>query len=161
MGFSPFLKKEEILSYIKRIMSFVQIFIHAVWGTKNREPLLSGTIHDKVCQHIKENATTKDIFIDSINGHYDHLHCLMLLNSQMSISKQMQLIKGESSFWVNKNKITKRKFDWADEYFAVSVSADKIDPVRAYILNQQEHHKAITFQQEYERFLKHFGFEQG
>ena len=142
-------------------MSFVQIHVHAVWGTKNREPVLSKTIHDQICDHIRENAASKDICIDSINGHIDHLHCLMLLNAQMSISKQIQLIKGESSFWVNRNKITKRKFDWADEYFAVSVSADKLDSVRGYILNQQEHHKKITFQQEYERFLKHFGFMQG
>jgi REP element-mobilizing transposase RayT len=104
---------------------------------------------------------SKGIVIDSINGHCDHLRCLMLLNTKISISKQMQLIKGESSFWVNKNKITKHKFDWADEYFAVSVSADKLDTVRRYILNQQEHHRKITFQQEYERFLSHFGFMQG
>jgi len=142
-------------------MSFVQIWIHAVWGTKNREPVLSKTVHDQVCQHIRENALLKDINIDSINGHNDHLHCLMQLNNELSISKQMQLIKGESSFWINRNKLIKGKFDWANEYFAASVSEDKVEVVRAYILNQQEHHKKITFQKEYERFLKHFGFIQG
>ena len=142
-------------------MSFAQIWVHAVWGTKNREPILSRSIHDQVCQHIRENAVLKNIYIDSINGHNDHLHCLMQLNSEMSISKQMQLIKGESSFWINKNKIIKGKFDWANEYFAASVSDDKLDTVRGYILNQQVHHKKITFQQEYEKFLKHFGFIQG
>ena len=128
-------------------MSFVQIWIHAVWGTKNREPVLSKTIHDRVCQHIRENADLKSIHIDSINGHYDHLHCLMRLNNELSISKQMQLIKGESSYWINRSKIVKGKFDWADEYFAASVSEDKLSYVRGYILNQQEHHKKITFQQ--------------
>ena len=142
-------------------MSFVQIWVHAVWGTKNREPVLSKSIHDQVCQHIRENSLTKGFVIDSINGHLDHLHCLMLLNSEMSISKQMQLMKGESSFWINKNRIIIGKFDWANEYFAASVSEDKIDIVREYILNQQEHHKKVTFQQEYENFLKHFGFVQG
>lgn len=142
-------------------MSFVQIHIHAVWGTKNRAPVLTEPIHDQICQHIKDNAALKDILIDTINGHLDHLHCLMLLNAEMSISKHMQLIKGESSRWVNKNKITRGKFDWADKYFAASVSKDKLDSVRGYILNQQKHHRKITFQQEYEKFLRHFEFMPG
>jgi REP element-mobilizing transposase RayT len=142
-------------------MAFVKIWVHAVWGTKNREPILEKTILESVCKHIKENGKLKGIFIDSINGYFDHLHCLMLLNADTSISKQMQLIKGESSFWINKNKIIKRQFEWADEYFASSVSEDKLDIVRAYIMKQQDHHKNVTFKDEYEKFLKYFGFVQG
>ena len=142
-------------------MAFVKIWIHAVWGTKNREPVLEKGIIESVCDHIKENGKLKGIFIECINGYSDHLHCLMLLNADTSISKQMQLIKGESSFWINKNKIVKGHFEQADEYFASSVSEDKLDIVRAYIINQQEHHKKITFKDEYEKFLKHFGFDQG
>lgn len=73
----------------------------------------------------------------------------------------MQLIKGESSFWVNKNKIVKSKFDRANEYFAASVSEGKLNSVRGYLLKQQEHLKKITFQLEYEKSPKHFGFIQG
>jgi len=142
-------------------MAFVKIWIHAVWGTKNREPVLENEILESVCNHIKENGKLKGIFIECINGYSDHLHCLMLLNADTSISKQMQLIKGESSFWINKNKIIKGHFEWADEYFASSVSEDKLDIVKAYIKNQQEHHKKITFKDEYEKFLKHFDFDQG
>jgi len=142
-------------------MAFVKIWIPAVWGTKNREPVLEKGIFESVCDHIKENGKLKGIFIECVNAYSDHLHCLMLLNADMSISKQMQLIKGESSFWINKNKIVKGHFEWADEYFASSVSEDKLDIVKAYILNQQEHHKKVTFKDEYEKFLKHFGFVQG
>ena len=132
--------------------------IHAVWGTKNRYPFLTNDTRQKVIDHIKENAKTKQIYIDSINGHNDHLHCLFGLNADMSISKVMQLIKGESAFWVNKEKFTKTKFEWADEYFAVSVSESTIDKVRTYINNQDEHHKKITFTQEYETFVKQYNF---
>ena len=142
-------------------MAFVKIWIHAVWGTKNREPVLEKGILESVCNHIKENGRLKGLFIECVNGYSDHVHCLMLLNADTSISKQMQLIKGESSFWINKNKIIKGRFEWADEYFASSVSEDKLDIARAYILNQQEHHKKVTFKDEYEKFLKHFGFVQG
>lgn len=71
----------------------------------------------------------------------------------------MQLIKGESAFWINKEKITKSKFEWADEYFAVSVSESMLDKVRAYIDGQEEHHKKTTFQQEYNEFIKKYKFK--
>ena len=142
-------------------MSFVRIWVHAVWGTKNREPMLQKAIRDKVCNHIVENAKTKEIFIDCINGYAEHLHCLMTINADLSIAKQMQLIKGESSFWINKTKLVKGHFEWADEYFAISVSEDKLYKVREYINGQEEHHQKITFFDEYNNFLKHFGFGQG
>ncbi len=103
-------------------MAFVKIMIHAVWGTKNREPYLTEDIRPLVVSHIKENARSKGLFIDTVNGYTEHLHCLMGLNADMSISKAMHLIKGESAFWINKQKIIRGKFEWADEYFAVSVS---------------------------------------
>jgi putative transposase len=142
-------------------MSFVKIWIHAVWGTKNREPVLQKAIRDQVRQHISENAVSKSIYIDCINGYADHLHCLMTLNADLSIAKQMQLIKGESSFWINKNKLVKGHFEWADEYFAVSVSEDKLQIARDYINGQEEHHTKETFMDEYNRFLKHLGFQRG
>ena len=132
--------------------------IHAVWATKNRYPFLTNDTRQKIIDHIKENAKTKHIYIDSINGHNDHLHCLFGLNADMSISKVMQLIKGESAFWINKQKLTKTKFEWADEYFAVSISESIMDKVRIYIDNQEEHHKKITFAQEYETFIKQYNF---
>ena len=140
-------------------MSYVRAWIHAVWGTKKREPVLEKSIREKIMMHIVENAKTKGMYIDCINGYTEHLHCLMLQNIELSISKHMQLIKGESSFWINKNKLVKGHFEWADEYFAVSVSEDKLQFVRDYINTQEEHHKKVTFLDEYNKFLKHFGFE--
>ena len=70
----------------------------------------------------------------------------------------MQLIKGESSFWINKQQLTKQKFEWQDEYFAVSVSESMIEKVRDYIRNQEEHHKQIQFQQEYDEFISKYEF---
>ncbi|MBI4930476.1 MAG: IS200/IS605 family transposase [Bacteroidetes bacterium] len=139
-------------------MSFVKIWVHAVWGTKNRTPVLSKEIRMKLFQHIRENAKEKEIYIDFINGHLDHVHCLLALNAEMSISKAIQLLKGESAFWANKNKLTEAKLEWADEYFAVSVSESLIDKVRDYIKNQEQHHAKITFMQEYENFMQKYEF---
>ncbi len=135
-------------------MSYIKIWIHAVWGTKNREPILSPTILQQVCSHIDLNAAAKGIYIDTINGHNDHMHVLMLLKAENSISKQMQLLKGESAFWANKTGLIKNGFAWADKYFAVSVNEDKLEVVRKYIRNQQAHHQKQTFSQEYQFFEK-------
>ena len=135
-------------------MSYVNLMVHAVWGTKNRHAVLFPEVKKKVCDHIKENARSKGIFVDTINGHTDHLHSLMSLKRDLSLSTQMQLIKGESAHWINLNKLTKSHFGWADEYYAESVAPCDLDNVRAYINNQEEHHRKITFKEEYERLLK-------
>jgi REP element-mobilizing transposase RayT len=135
--------------------------VHAVWGTKNREPILSKDTRDLLFSHIQDNARTKDIFIDTIGGYQDHVHCLISLGSDQNISKVMQQIKSESSFWTNKEKLFNHKLFWAEDYFAASVSESSIAKVRDYINNQDEHHKKITFTQEYEQFITNYEFKLG
>ena len=139
-------------------MGYVKMWGHLVWATKRREPVLNKEIRKKVFSHIKENALTKNIHIDFINGHVDHVHLLISLNADQTIANTIQLIKGESSYWINKNKLTPQKFEWQDDYFAVSVSESVINKVRDYIKNQEEHHKKKTFQQEYDEFMERYGF---
>jgi len=140
-------------------MPFVKIWIHAVWSTKNRVNLLDKTIRQSVYEHIHQNALNKDIMMDIVNGYSDHVHCLFRLKNDQTISKLMQLIKGESSFWINQQKLMKLKFQWQEEYFAVSVSESYVNAVREYIRTQEEHHKKKTFIQEYEEFIQKYGFQ--
>lgn len=122
-------------------MSYVRVWINAVWGTKNREHFLMKAICLQVLGHIRQNAKDKGIYIDRLNGDSDHLHCLFGLNADMTIAKTLQLIKGESAYWINKEKVMPVRFEWADEYYAVSVGESDMDRVRAYIDNQEEHHR--------------------
>lgn len=141
-------------------MPFIKVYIHFVWSTKNRVPYLDSIeLRQKVWQHIRENAKEKGIYIDFVNGYSDHCHCLISLGADQSIQKVMQFIKGESSFWINKNGLTKSKFEWQDEYFAVSVSESIIDNVRNYIKNQEAHHSKKTFQEEYDDFISKYEFK--
>ena len=141
-------------------MPFIKVDIHFVWSTKNREPFLdSKELRIRVWNHIRENAIKKAIFIDFINGYSDHCHCLISLGADQTIQKTMQLIKGESSFWINNQQLTKTKFEWQDEYFAVSVSESMLDKVRDYIKNQEEHHSKKTFEEECEDFISKYGFQ--
>lgn len=141
-------------------MPYLKVWIHFVWSTKHRIPFMkTREMRQIIFNHIRENAKEKGIYIDFINGYTDHVHCLVSLGIDQSMSKIMQLIKGESSFWINKNGICEEKFEWQDEYFAVSVSESVVDRVRNYIKRQEEHHQKKTYAQEYEEFIEKYGFE--
>ena len=116
-------------------------------------------IRKKVFHHIRENARRKEIYLDFIGGYVDHVHCLISLGTNQTIEKIMQLLKGESSFWINQNHLCKTKFEWQDEYFAVSVSESVIEKVRKYIANQEEHHRDTSFDEEFEEFMSRAGFQ--
>ena len=140
-------------------MPWVRVWLHFVWSTKNRHPYLTDEIRTKVFAHIRENARAKGIYIDFINGWVDHVHRLISLGTDQTIEKIIQLIKGESSFWINKNKLTKTKFEWQDEYFVVSVNEGSLDRVRNYISKQEAHHKNVSFDEEFENFLLRAGLQ--
>jgi putative transposase len=140
-------------------MSYVRVWVHAVWGSKRRENFLTKEVRQPVISHIKANAKDKGIYIDRLNGPADHLHCLVGLNANLSIAKTLQLIKGESAFWINRDRIVKSKFEWADEYYAASVSESDLETVRAYIDRQEEHHRKKSFTEEVDDFVREYKLE--
>ena len=102
--------------------TFFKIWIHLVWSTKSREPILFDKIRKDVFFHIKESATEKDFHLDMINGTEDHLHCLLSLNPKFAISDIVNELKGESSHWINEQNMMKVKFTWQRGLGAFSVS---------------------------------------
>lgn len=141
-------------------MSHTKVCIHYVWSTKNRLPLLTSTIRKELIEHIKINAYSKKIHIDRINGYVEHVHCLIWLKPGQTIDSIMKLLKGESAHWFNTRQYGKsRKLEWQNDYFAVSVSQSMLDTVRAYIDNQENHHRKKTFKEVYDSFVKRYSFE--
>lgn len=88
-----------------------------------------------------------------------YCHCLVSLGIDQTIQKTIQLIKGESSFWINKEGLTKSKFEWQDEYYAVSVSESMIEKVRNYIKNQELHHRTYSYDDEIDNLIDKLGFQ--
>jgi len=141
-------------------MPFIKIYVHLVFTTKNSYPFLDTPEKRKqVWKHIKENSEDKGIYIDTVNGYSQHCHCLVSLGSDQNIAKVAQLIKGESSFWINKNKITNEKFAWQSEYWAVSVSESIIPKVRNYIFSQEQHHMKTSYEEECKEFIAKYNME--
>jgi putative transposase len=140
-------------------MSFVKIWVHIVFATKNREPLIKKGFRNNLYKHIIQNCKEKEIFLQAINGYSEHIHCLISLSKDQTISKVVQLIKGESSFWINQTDLINEKFTWQDDYFAVSVSESQVESVVNYINNQEKHHSKKSFDEEVNEFLNRYGWE--
>ncbi|MEJ7611146.1 MAG: IS200/IS605 family transposase [Ferruginibacter sp.] len=136
--------------------SLTKIWVHAVWSTKNRYPL----IDFKIEQRLYDLLYTEFIAMDSpakiINGMPDHIHCLFRLNPQKALADVIKQIKGSSSYFVNHNDLTFEKFSWQTGYYAFSVSESVIPRVTAYIQNQKQHHSKISFDHESETIIKLF-----
>lgn len=138
-------------------MSYSRVFIHYVWSTKFRRHTLQQPQRQLLFDHIRQNTLVKGIHLDRINGYTDHVHCLVWLQPEQSVSEVAQLIKGESAHWFNHSPdMGKHKLQWQTDYFAASVSLSMVDMVRRYIDNQERHHQKKTFVTEYEEMLKQF-----
>ncbi len=129
-----------------------------VWSTKDFKPVLEKELREKLYAHIRENAKSKNIYLDCINGFFDHVHVLISLKADQSPAKVAQLLKGESSHWLNDQQLTPVRFEWQKEYFAVSVSESSLENVRSYINKQEEHHRKKIFKEEYNEFMQKYGF---
>ncbi|MEO6758149.1 MAG: IS200/IS605 family transposase [Saprospiraceae bacterium] len=140
-------------------MAQVRIWVHVVWATKRREPLMKNkNKRIDLFKHIKAYAKEKKIYLDFINGEADHVHGLISMASDQNIAQIMKLLKGESAHFANEQKLFEADFDWADDYYAVSVSQSKVEAVRAYIKNQEDHHRHKSFAEECRDFMVKYGF---
>ncbi len=128
--------------------------LHYVWSTKNRLPLINENLRTKLIEHIKEYAKENEIEIDTMNVVADHVHLLISISPVQVPSKVINLIKGESSNWINSNNLSKGKFSWQEGYGVFSVSYSNVKKVRKYIMDQIEHHRKVSYLEEVDNFLQ-------
>ncbi len=140
-------------------MAQVRLWVHLVWATKHREPLMQNkNKRIDLFKHIKTYAKEKNIYLDFINGEADHVHCLISMACDQNIAQIVKLLKGDSSHFANKQQLFEKDFDWADDYYAVSVSQSHVEAVRKYLKQQEEHHRKKTFAEECQEFMVKYGF---
>jgi len=131
----------------------VQVWIHYVWSVKDREAVLIPTVRGPMLQHVRQYAAEERMVLDTINAVEDHVHCLMALEARSVICDVVGRIKGESSHWINAERLTKKPFSWQDGYSAQSVSPQNLDRVRQYIRDQEKHHRGRELKVELEVFV--------
>ncbi len=141
--------------------SFVKNWIHLIWTTKNRERNLHVDLRVALFNHLVEKAKELKILIEKINVQPEHIHLLFNLPADKKLKDMVKQLKGESSCWINENGLIQGRFQWQRGYGAFSVSASQIETVKNYIHNQDEHHSRRTITEEYDMFIKKYGFDNG
>lgn len=134
--------------------SYYKIWIHVVWSTKERQPLLHQSFRKELFQHLKEKAKQEEIHLSMVNGIDNHVHALISLNPKFALSNVLNSLKGESSHWINSQNFLQVKFAWQRGYSAFSVSESQVSKVRNYIKSQEEHHHRMSYAEELEILLK-------
>ena len=133
--------------------TYSSLFYHIIFSTKWRKRYIFPEIENRVWDYVGGIARHNGITPIRIGGIEDHLHTLVLSPPKYSVSQIVKILKADSSKWM-KDEIGKRFFSWQDGYSAFSVSKRQVPKVRRYIENQREHHKKMTFEEEYLELLR-------
>jgi len=131
--------------------TYTQNYLHIVFSTKERWKLISKEFQPKLWSYMAGIGRNHDFLVLANGGMEDHAHLLIQLPASLALSKAVQLLKGNSSRWINEHG---DEFAWQEGYGAFSVSASNVDRVKRYIANQEAHHRKVTFEQEFIAFLK-------
>ena len=136
--------------------TYTQIHIQCVFAVKFRDAVINNLFKERLHKYIIAIINNNGHKTLAINSMPDHMHIFFGMRSNQSLSELMQLVKGDSSEWINKQKLVLGKFRWQEGYGAFSYSKSHTDAVAKYVLNQEEHHRKKTFLEEYKEMLKKF-----
>lgn len=139
--------------------TYTQLLIHYVFAVQNRDVCINENLRDSVEKYITGIISKNQHKLLAIYCMPNHCHILIGLNPSQSISDLARVIKSNSSKWINEQSSFRAKFNWQEGYGAFSHSRSQLDTVVNYILNQQEHHRKKTFQEEYIDFLQKYNVE--
>jgi putative transposase len=140
-------------------MSYVSSYYHCVFSTKNRLPMITPDLRIRLWPFLGGIARQHKMKAIEIGGVEDHVHILLSLPATLPIAKALQLIKGGSSKWVHETFPEHRRFEWQTKYGAFGVSVSLLDKITHYIQGQPEHHRKMTFQEEFLALLKKHNVE--
>lgn len=139
--------------------TYTQISIHAVFAVKFRENIIRDSWRDELFRYISGIITSEGAKSLAVGGWKDHVHVFFGLQPVLSVSVLLQKIKANSSRWINERGFLKGKFQWQEGFGAFSYSRSQRDTVIKYIMNQEEHHRKLTFRDECMKLLKEFEVE--
>lgn len=138
--------------------TFTNLLVHVVFSTKDRQPWIDAELHGRLLPYM--GGIVRELNGSSwiIGGTADHVHGLWLVPTTMALADMMRVVKTNSSRWVHE-QYPHKEFGWQAGYGAFSVSQSASADVRTYIERQAEHHRKLTFQEEFLAFLKRHGIE--
>jgi putative transposase len=134
--------------------SYASLYYHLIFSTRNRLPLLSEDIAQRMYDYIGGIIKQHDGVLIAAGGIEDHIHLLATISRQQAISDVLRIIKASSSTWIHDTFPSMKNFAWQNGYGVFTVSASNVERVTQYIAKQKEHHQRLSFQEEFVRFLK-------
>lgn len=126
----------------------LSLHYHLVFSTKNREPWLVAECRDRIHAYLGGVIKSMNGMAHAVGGVADHVHVFAGLKATHCLADVMRELKSESSGWIHR-ELKMPWFAWQEGYGGFTVSASSIEPVKAYVLNQPEHHRTKSFQDEY------------
>src|SRR5262245_23435699 len=135
------------------------LLYHVICGTKGRLPLINPELRDRLDTYIGGILRAEQCSLLAADGMPDHSHWLIRFHPSKSVSQVMRVLKSRSSGWASDTIQELRGFKWQGGYGAFTVSQSSVADVKAYIARQEEHHRTMTFQEEYVAFLEKHGIE--
>jgi REP element-mobilizing transposase RayT len=139
--------------------SLAKVYIHAIFSTKNREPLLADNWRDELFRVLGGAANNLGCQSLIVGGVADHVHMLFQLTRTITIADAIGKIKSSSSAWINQTRGLILPFHWQAGYGAFSASQSNIEALREYIRRQPEHHAKQSFQDEFREWLRRYEIE--
>jgi REP-associated tyrosine transposase len=139
--------------------SYTCLHYHLVFSTKNRPPTIAPDIRPRLWEYMGGLVRGLKGIPIQIGGTADHVHLLVTLRQDLALSDFLRELKAGSSRWVHDTFPAAADFAWQAGYGAFTVSHSARETVRAYIVNQEEHHKKRTFQEEFRGLLERHGIE--
>lgn len=139
--------------------SLEKILVHIVFSTKQREPLLSEEIRGDLYRYIAGILKQLQSFAIEIGGTADHIHILCSISKNYAPSKIIEEVKKSSSKWIKTKGSEYDGFYWQRGFGIFSVSLSNIEEVRRYILEQEQHHRKMSFQEEFRKFIEKHGID--
>ena len=136
--------------------TYTQLYIHLVFAVEHRDRLIHSSFKDELMKYMTGIIQNKGNKLLAINTMPDHGHIFLGLNPKNAISDLAKEVKVSSTDFINEKKWLRGRFHWQEGYGAFSYLHSQIDRVVKYILNQEKHHKRISFQEEYIKMLKSF-----
>jgi REP element-mobilizing transposase RayT len=134
--------------------SYCNLLYHIVFSTKGREPWLACAIGPRVHEYIGGAIRSENGIALIVNGRADHVHILAKLRQDKAISKTIGEVKANSSGWISRTFKDATGFAWQEGYGAFTVSESQVPKVRRYIERQEEHHRRVSFLEEFKVLLK-------
>ena len=137
-------------------IEYKNLYIHFIFSTYERQKLISEKNRVRIEKYITGIVNNNSCKLYAIYANPDHMHFLVSRSPEISEEQLATIVTDSSERFINENKLSNGKFSWQRSASAYSISKSDIDKVCKYILNQAEHHKKVTFAEEYEQFIKHY-----